>query len=433
VEATGPIAASSLSDFCSRGESLRDDDHFPELRALCEQALASSPEPELAAAAHRFLGAYWEDMGAFDKAEANYRKAIEIAPRGPGRTDEQAAWATLGLGECKRQRDLTQAGHRTALPFYQRVVEGWPGTEAARWAQVHIAQYYDGEKQWDRAEVEYLKALENPQPTRWMGRAFCALGKHFYKAGQQQYYGARQPQNARGLLRKAIAYHQKALQDYGACMGETLCADTHVGIALCCSLMGYDAAAEKAYRQVLKSYPGNKMCNDAHFGLACIATRHKRYDDAIAHYETILRGGARTHPGHAVYWQHYARWLMGQCYVYKGDHLQAVQEFKAVVESYPETKSASNSLHWIGSSLAHLQRYAEARAACEEMISRWPMTPEAAWAQFCIGQVYRQEGNLRAAMEAYQEVLDIYPDEPAFRSTREAAAEVLSQLRNNPN
>jgi tetratricopeptide (TPR) repeat protein len=426
----GAQPPASVSEFCSQAESLRQEQRLPELLSLCEQALASSPAVELAAAAHRFLGEYYEELefandmrarglalGDFSKAEAEYQKAIELAPQ-----TEQAAWATVGLAECKRLHNVSNNDdYRSALATYQRVVVTWPGTEAARWAQVRIARYYTSEKQWDRAEAEYKKAIENPKATHWMARAAVMLAEHYRQMGQALKLPA--------FLSKAAAQFEKALQDYGPRLGETHSADAQTKIAMCHRLLGDNAAAAQAYQKVLDNYPASKWCAEGHRGLAVMASEEKRYDDAIAHYQAIIDGGYRTSPAGGMDWAPYARYYMAECYGRKGDMTRALQELRAVVDSAPDTKEARNALHLMGCFLKDAGRCGEARTAFREVISRWPGSPEAALAQLSIGQAYRAEGKQAEGLEAYQKVLDIYPDKASYKPWREAASEWLARLR----
>jgi serine/threonine-protein kinase len=120
---------------------------------------------------HNHLGLCWQDRGQLDEAMAEYRRAIQLDPKG--------APAHYFLGRCWQDRGQFDE----AMAEYRRAIQLDPKLALAHLAQcrVHAAR-----REWGRAAESYARSLER-DPVDW-GHAWFEYAAVLLLSGDRKGY-----------------------------------------------------------------------------------------------------------------------------------------------------------------------------------------------------------------------------------------------------
>ena len=151
------------------GDTLRREERFEEATAAYDAALALVTEPE-----ERHWGLLYaravahERSGEWDKAEADFRKALELNP------DQPQVLNYLGYSFVDRGENLEEA-----LEMIERAVAARPDAgyiiDSLAWAYFRLGRYEDALPQMERASV--LEPVD-PVVTDHLGDVYWAVGRH---------------------------------------------------------------------------------------------------------------------------------------------------------------------------------------------------------------------------------------------------------------
>jgi tol-pal system protein YbgF len=106
------------------------------------------------------------------------------------------------------------------------------------------------------------------------------------------------------------------------------------------------------------------------------------------------------------------------------DFASALAEFQRLAVEDPNGALASNYLYWQGESFYALRRYNEALQAFGAVLNQYPRSTKAAASQFKIAECYERLNLKPSARDAYQRVLDDYPNSE-LRSRAESRLKAL--------
>lgn len=114
-----------------------------------------------------------------------------------------------------------------------------------------------------------------------------------------------------------------------------------------------DAAASRDYEEALELY------------------RSKGYDKAIQAFTSFLaRYPDHANADNAIYWR-------GECYMAKGEHRRAVEEFEAVVTGYPKGNKVPDALLRLSQSLSQIGEVSRAEQARKKLLAQHPSSDAA--------------------------------------------------------
>jgi predicted O-linked N-acetylglucosamine transferase (SPINDLY family) len=152
------------------------------------------------------------------------------------------------------------------------------------------------------------------------------------------------------------------------------------------------AEAEAAYRQVLELDPANAV---ALRQLAALAAGARRFDEAAAYLERVVRGDSSQPLDHAN---------LGACYRQLGKPADAEAAFRAAVRLAP----GFSQVHTMLGALLHSQgRLAEAADSYRRVVEA---EPNSADAHFDLASVLQPQGDLAGAAECYEQALKLAPN-----------------------
>jgi outer membrane protein assembly factor BamD len=120
----------------------------------------------------------------------------------------------------------------------------------------------------------------------------------------------------------------------------------------------------------------------------------------------------------------------------RGNLRKAVESFEELDRQYPYTEAARKSQVMLAFASYRRGDHEAAISAARRYLSLYPGTPDAAYAQYIIGQSYyhqipvvtRDQDATRKAMAAMQEIINNYPDSVYANDAREKYAAARDQL-----
>jgi len=105
------------------------------------------------------------------------------------------------------------------------------------------------------------------------------------------------------------------------------------------------------------------------------------------------------------------------------DYVNAVPAFQAFLSQYPNSALTDNAHYWLGQLLYNQQNYAEAKVQFEQVATKFASSPKRADSLLKLGVIEKSIGNLSAANNYFQQVVDEYPEST---SAREASRQLAN-------
>jgi tol-pal system protein YbgF len=96
-----------------------------------------------------------------------------------------------------------------------------------------------------------------------------------------------------------------------------------------------------------------------------------------------------------------------------GDVDGAIEGFRSLVDLFPDSDLADNSLFWIGESHVQKNRLAEAEKAFAETVSRFPNGNKVPDALFKLGYTQSMLNKQDQATTTWRDLISRFPNEPA--------------------
>src|SRR5690606_28093079 len=103
-----------------------------------------------------------------------------------------------------------------------------------------------------------------------------------------------------------------------------------------------------------------------------------------------------------------------------GRNAEAEAAFEEFLRRFPDAETAADARFWFGYTLLARQNYADAAASFVQYLERWPRGPRAPEAQVRLGMALAGMGETRRACAAYSSLASRYPN--AGASVRQLAA-----------
>lgn len=96
-----------------------------------------------------------------------------------------------------------------------------------------------------------------------------------------------------------------------------------------------------------------------------------------------------------------------------GYYDDAIAEFQAIINTYPEGEYADNSQYWIGEALLKKGNKQSAMKAFDRVIRVYPRSPKVPDALLKLGMTMYSMGNREKAKEYYDYLIETYPGTPS--------------------
>ena len=193
--------------------------------------------------------------------------------------------------------------------------------------------------------------------------------------------------------------------------------------------------AQEKLQRVVSNFPGSPLVADAQFHLAEAYFGMKDFVSAVFEYQRVVDAYSHSR------WVVRAQFQIGECYyrqmrraeLDQTETYQALSHFREFIEDNPDSPLAATARDRIETSrdriakkayltarLYHRQGFLEAaKISYEDLVRNYPDTVWNSDAQAQLGDIARQEGDLRKARYYWEELLDQTDDEKLKRKVTE--------------
>jgi len=349
--------------------------------------LRENPPPDLAAAAHFYLGESLQKKGDSEAADAAFAVLPEMYP-----DSEFHIYALMKRAEIRRDRwaALYQADDPAAAAagdlavgfFDQALKRGGPDRIVAE-ALFQTAEIHFRRKTYEQS-AEYYRQLFSRFPNDT--RSAQALLQAAWSAVNT------------GLYAEALTAVGKALEDPSR-------ADAHdewLYIKANCQrqLLQHENAIA-TYRELLTRFPASRFVDAVHYEMAVSHYKAGEYARAVAEAERVrLTPALRAD----------VCWLLAESYAAIDQPAEATQYYRIVVRETPGSDRARDAMYRLAHQLQKQTSYREASRFYLELVSAYPqdaLAPQSLFASaFCLAQA----GAYEEAVRDWRRLAQEFPD-----------------------
>jgi TolA-binding protein len=234
-----------------------------------------------------------------------------------------------------------------------------------------------------KTAIKYLVEIDKIDP------AFEQQKKNFFIA--ENYF-------ALGDFKNAVTSYNQATGDDKDLISQTLYGKAYSYF----NLGDYENSAYQ-FADFIKKYPNNKRINDAKLRLADSYFGSKNYSAASRVYQELFSSDSRlsTDP--------YARYQYAQALYKSGKFDDAIKEFSAIQEKFPNSEYADVSLYTIGWIYFQKSNFREAISRYKIVSTKYPKTSLEPIIDYSIGDAYFNMGKYDSAIVNYEKVISEFP------------------------
>ncbi|MEX0819413.1 MAG: tetratricopeptide repeat protein [Pirellulaceae bacterium] len=190
---------------------------------------------------------------------------------------------------------------------------------------------------------------------------------------------------------------------------------------------GEFALSAEEWEKFLKRFPKDPLAPKArHYAGVCYL-QLKAYDQAAAHFETILKADPKFELAEDAFlnlgWCRYSAPTDDKTENYQ----KAAEAFAALVRQFPKGKYTDQALFYLGESFYALQKKPEAIAAYRKLVEEHEKSSLRSDGLYALGVTYEEEQAYAEAGEIYDLFLKEFPDSALHTEVRMRKAETVLQ------
>ncbi|MCW9708582.1 tetratricopeptide repeat protein [Fodinibius salsisoli] len=311
--------------------------------------------------------------------------------------------------------------------LYDEVPNEEVGTEALFWS----ADAYYNMEEFGPAANQFSQFIQQYSGHELVGPANYSLGWSYFKMGSYeqaidplnnflQNYEAPEtalyPYDTDTRLRIGDAYY--ALDSYDQAIAtykQALNAEPGGDYALFQiansyyrSERTYDAVT--TFRRFLETYPGSQLSQQAQYNIAYIYLNTGNYSQAVEEFQTVIN----KYPGTS--WAARSQYNIGDTYYNAGDYDKAIAAYEAVMQKYPNSDYIIEAANGIEYAQASTGNPDGASSVLEDFLEENPQTSMADRLRFRKADKLMQTGDYQAAIDEFQQYIritnseDLLPD-----------------------
>ncbi|MBU0678787.1 MAG: tetratricopeptide repeat protein [Verrucomicrobia bacterium] len=329
--------------------------------------------------------------------------------------DEVAASALYYLGYSARRAD----DGKVAEKAFRKLLADYPKSPYMSYACLELVEMMDGSHS-DKEKLELLeRASEHPASDRVAAEALFKMGElAFTKADYEksaEAYGRllkEHPADMRAkeaALQTAWSLHHvgkyadaaELIEDNRGTIPDDALAEWLYLEANCLrQLMRYDEA-QAIYERLLREYPDDRFAPAAHYESALIAFKQGRHEDVIRLSKDLDAPEGLDED---------LQWLLAESYSVSEDHDKAIQYYRMIIKSFPDSEQAPNSIFRIGSILQKREDFAAASETFRELAAKYPEHDLAGRGLFASGFCMTRAGDYSEAVKDWGELIERFPE-----------------------
>lgn len=334
-----------------------------------------------------------------DKAVQLYQKAQIKYPNCPLLTK-----AYFELGNYY----FNMGSYLLAIQEFQTIVDKYPNDELVRHALINIAKCYEKLSDFENARHVYFRFIDIYRSDELIDDVYLSIGDTWYIQGEYS---------------KAISIYKKILADFAKNNPETS------GLAQLQLGRSYQRRGD--YKDALDTFLTMRKKSGTRFAGAEKYHAEVEYQIGnclyqIGNYEeasTVLGNLLVTEPTNPVVDDVFCRFA--DCSYMQGDYFGAIQAYKGVLASFPNSKLAPRAHYYMGRCFQRLQLYNAAVRVFLEGLQKYPTSPYRKAMEFDLGLVFLEKEDFRHAYETFTQFAANGADKSLLVEANFYAAECL--------
>lgn len=377
------------------------------------------PESKLLDQSLYQIGVSQSNLKKYSEAIQSFKRVITsyTSSSWQDNSQYQIGWAFYKLEE-----------YGNAIDAFSEVIRKFPSSRLQPNAIFGIANCYFKQGRYTNAINEYKKVVENYPNLKVQSRESGAE-KAVNLRPEAQYYIAESHMNLKNYS-KAINAFEKVIQHYPK---SNWADDAQYSIATAHENLGQKAKSLQAYRTLIKDYRSSSLAPDVQLQIGRFYYVETDYKRAISEFQKVVK----QYPNTSSAWL--AKYNIGKSYLMLGSYKQSIEAFSQVEpksefsasamfeignawynkknsrrnltnainilidipEKHPKSPFAAKALVLAGECHQEMVQWQKAIDLYNQVISHYPQSDQAEYAQISLGHSYKAQKNFLQAIEAY--------------------------------
>lgn len=282
---------------------------------------------------------------------------------------------------------------REVRAAYREVFGNYPDS---MWADDAIYQLASRLPRTDEEAFALFRRLINNYPdSEWADDSMYAIAFASYKIAEDL--------KKTGTLESLDAYYDRAIALYNQLIatypGSELSDQAQFNTAMCYYGKGELNLALSTFDALREPFSDSPILYQILYVTGEIYLKRQEYENARVEFTNVVDSGD---PDLAPL----ASFGIPQAYLAAGKYQEAIDGYQKVIDLYPDTKVGQDAYFYMGWAYARLEKYDEAIAQLEKGIELFPRNENAANSQVYIAQIALTNKDITTAVDAFQKVAD---------------------------
>ena len=281
---------------------------------------------------------------------------------------------------------------RKVRAAYREVFENYPDS---LWADDAIYQLATRPRTDEEAFALFRRLINNYPDSEWADDSMYAIAFASYQIAEEL--------KKTGTLESLDAYYDRALALFNQLVatypGSELSEQAQFNTAMCYYGKGELNLALSTFDTLRIPFSDSPLLYQIFYVTGDIYLKQQEYEDARVEFTNVVDSGD---PDLAPL----ASFGIPQSYLAEGKYAEALEGYQKVIDLYPDTKAGQDAYFYMGWAYERLEKYDEAIAQLQTGIELFPRNENAANAQVYIAQIALASKDITTAVDAFQKVAD---------------------------
>ena len=348
------------------------------------------PESELLDQSLYQVGVSQSNLKKYSEAIQSFKRVIDsyVGSSWQDNSQYQIGWAFYKLEE-----------YGDAIDAFSEVIRKFPSSRLQPNAIFGIANCFFKQGHYKNAISEYKKVVEN-YPNLKVAIRESGTEKAVNLRPEAQYYIAESFMNLKHYS-TAIKAFEKVIQHYPK---SNWADDAQYSIATAHENLGQKEKSLQAYRTLIKNYRSSGLAPDVQLQIGRFYYVDRDYKRAISEFQKVVI----QYPNTSSAWL--AKYNIGKSYLMLGSYKQSIEAFSQV---NPESEFSASAMFEIGKAWYNKRNsrrnLTNAINVLTDIPEEHPKSPFAAKALVLAGECYQELVQWQKAIDLYNQILSHYP------------------------